>query len=391
MRSSFKSLGEFIRIVDERNSEMLTSSVLGINIDKYFMPSVANIVGTDLSKYKLLRYGRFACNPMHVGRDGRLPIARYTEEFPALVSPAYFMFEISDHTEIDPEYLMLCFRRPDFDRMCAYKADASVRGGITWEDICALTIPIPPIKEQRKIVRDYQVITDRIALLRKINENLRATGVAIIEKFIGTAALINKTQSELDSMTLPENWNIITVEKYCNYTKSGATPSRDNPDFWINGNIPWLKSGEVHNGINIKTEEFITQRALENSSTKLLPANTVLMAMYGVTAGEIGYLASPATTNQAVCGMVCSNSDDAAYLFFALLQSQKAASRLSNGGAQNNLNKMFIDGIHLIHPPTNLISSLSLSSIIQQMISFVKEVDILEQLQTMILTDQSNN
>lgn len=168
----FEPLGKYVRLVDERNTNMVTESVLGINIDKYFMPSVANVIGTDLSNYKLLRKGRFACNPMHVGRDGRLPVSRYTEDVPAIVSPAYFMFEIIDENEIEPEYLMLCFRRPDFDRMCWFRTDASVRGGITWEDVCALTIPVPPISEQRKIIHDYQVITDRIELLRKMNENL---------------------------------------------------------------------------------------------------------------------------------------------------------------------------------------------------------------------------
>jgi len=181
MGLTFEPLGKYVRQVDERNTNMVTESVLGINIDKYFMPSVANVIGTDLSNYKLLRNGRFACNPMHVGRDGRLPVSRYTEDTPAIVSPAYFMFEIIDENKIEPEYLMLCFRRPDFDRMCWFRTDASVRGGITWDDVCALTIPVPSLPEQRKIVHDYQVITDRIELLRKMNENLVQQGVTAVQ------------------------------------------------------------------------------------------------------------------------------------------------------------------------------------------------------------------
>ena len=184
MGLTFKPLGKYVRLVDERNTDMVTESVLGINIDKYFMPSVANVIGTDLSNYKMLRKGRFACNPMHVGRDGRLPVSRYTEDVPAIVSPAYFMFEIIDKNEIEPEYLMLCFRRPDFDRMCWFRTDASVRGGITWEDVCALTIPVPPIEEQRKIVHDYKVITDRIELLRKMNENLEEQAYTLFRQTI---------------------------------------------------------------------------------------------------------------------------------------------------------------------------------------------------------------
>lgn len=181
MGLTFEPLGKYVRLVDERNIGLVTESVLGINIDKYFMPSVANVIGTDLENYKLLRQGRFACNPMHVGRDGRLPVARYTEETPAIVSPAYFMFEIINENEIEPEYLMLCFRRPDFDRMCWFRTDASVRGGITWEDVCALTIPVPPLPEQQKIVRDYQVITDRIELLREMNKKLEDVCITSFE------------------------------------------------------------------------------------------------------------------------------------------------------------------------------------------------------------------
>ena len=224
-----------------------------------------------------------------------------------------------------------------------------------------------------------------------VNDNLRASGVAIIEKAVGTAALINKTQAELEAISLPDSWNITTVAEYCVETKSGATPSRTETSFWIDGTIPWLKSGEVHNGISLKTEEAITQNALDNSSTKLLPPDTVLMAMYGVTAGEVGYLAIPATTNQAVCGMVCPDVDNAAYLFFALLQSQEAASRLSNGGAQDNLSKNFIDGIQLICPPKDFIRNLHLSSLIKAMTLGTKEIDCLEQLQATILAELSSS
>ena len=171
MESAYKTLGSFVRLVDERNRGMTTTRILGINIDKYFMPSVANTIGTDLSNYKLLRKGLFACNPMHVGRDERLPIALYTDDIPAIVSPAYFVFEVTDNSVLD-EYLMMWFLRPDFDRLCWFKTDASVRGGIAWDDLSRIEIPVPPIDAQRKLVYDYKVISDRIALKRRIDRNL---------------------------------------------------------------------------------------------------------------------------------------------------------------------------------------------------------------------------
>ena len=180
MKSNYDILGNHIRLIDTRNRESITDRVLGINIDKFFMPSVANVIGTDLSKYKLITKGKFACNPMHVGRDERLPVALYDEEEPAIVSPAYFMFEVVDNSILNEDYLMMWFRRPEFDRICWLHTDGSVRGGITWDDICRLELPIPPIEKQLEIVNSYKAITERIALKKKINDNLANTEQAIL-------------------------------------------------------------------------------------------------------------------------------------------------------------------------------------------------------------------
>ena len=163
--------------------------VLGINIDKFFMPSVANVIGTDLRKYKLLSKGQFACNPMHVGRDERLPIALYEDDVPTIVSPAYFVFEIINTEALDPAFLMMWFRRAEFDRICWLHTDGSIRGGITWEDICRLEVPVLDIDEQRSIIRSYKIITDRIALKRRINDNLANTEQAILIE------MVNKNQT----------------------------------------------------------------------------------------------------------------------------------------------------------------------------------------------------
>lgn len=180
MKSNYDILGNHIRLIDTRNRESITDRVLGINIDKFFMPSVANVIGTDLSKYKLITKGKFACNPMHVGRDERLPVALYDEEEPAIVSPAYFMFEVVDNSILNEDYLMMWFRRQEFDRICWLHTDGSVRGGITWDDICRLELPIPPIEKQLEIVNSYKAITERIALKKKINDNLESDSNSLI-------------------------------------------------------------------------------------------------------------------------------------------------------------------------------------------------------------------
>lgn len=184
MKSNYDILGNHIRLIDTRNRESITDRVLGINIDKFFMPSVANVIGTDLSKYKLITKGKFACNPMHVGRDERLPVALYDEEKPAIVSPAYFMFEVIDNSILNEDYLMMWFRRPEFDRICWLHTDGSVRGGITWDDICRLELPIPPIENQLEIVNSYKTITERIALKQKINDNLATQALTLFSDFV---------------------------------------------------------------------------------------------------------------------------------------------------------------------------------------------------------------
>lgn len=199
MKSNYDILGNHIRLIDTRNRESITDRVLGINIDKFFMPSVANVIGTDLSKYKLITKGKFACNPMHVGRDERLPVALYDEEEPAIVSPAYFMFEVVDNSNLNEDYLMMWFRRPEFDRICWLHTDGSVRGGITWDDICRLELPIPPIENQLEIVNSYKAITERIALKQKINDNLEATSLTIFKEKVANNSEISTTISLNDA------------------------------------------------------------------------------------------------------------------------------------------------------------------------------------------------
>ena len=389
MRNDYKVLGNYIQLVDCRNRDLSITNLLGVSIEKRFIPSIANIVGTDLSSYKVVRTGQFAYGPV-TSRNGEKISIAYLDGEDCIISSSYTVFEVCKKDELDPEYLMLWFSRPEFDRYARYKSHGSVREIFDWNELCMVELPVPEIEAQRNIVKAYKTITDRIALKRQINDNLVNVGVASIQKNIGKGALINLPDSEMENLVLKDGFSIKTVADFCFDTKSGSTPSRTNNEFWEGGTISWVKSGEVHNNITLKTEECITQEGLDGSSTKLLPKDTVLMAMYGVTAGEVGYLAIEATTNQAICGMICHTKAEAAYLYFSLIQSQAAISRLSNGGAQDNLSKNFIDGINLVVPPTELIESLNLSAIIEQMTLNTQEIYILEELQATALAQLSS-
>ncbi len=156
MKYNYKRLGNYIQLVDKRNSDNSVDRLLGINITKNFMPSVANVSETDLSKYKVIEKNQFATNVMHVGRDERLPIALYKDEQEAIVSPAYKVFEVINDTEVLPEFLMIEFQRPEFDRLTWYYCDSSIRGGLDWDRFCEIELPIPEINEQRKYVDLYK-------------------------------------------------------------------------------------------------------------------------------------------------------------------------------------------------------------------------------------------
>jgi len=179
---SFKRLGDYIQKVNNRNKDLAVSNLLGVNIFKNFMPSVANQSGLDLSKYKVIQKGQFATNLMHVNRDEVLPVALYTDDEPALVSPAYITFEVIDESELLPEFLMMELQRPEFDRKAWTFCDSSVRGGLEWDRLCDIEIPIPDIDEQRKYVALYKGLLTN----QKVYENSLADLQLICNSFMDT-------------------------------------------------------------------------------------------------------------------------------------------------------------------------------------------------------------
>lgn len=168
----YKTIEELVTRVDERNSDGTVSELIGVSIDKCFIKSVANTNGTDLSKYKIIRKNDFAVSLMQVSRDGKIPIARLEEYEEAIMSPAYPIFRVKDKNIILPEYLEMWFKRPEFDREAAFIAVGGVRGSMPWEEFAKMKLPVPSIEKQRKIVNAYKIVTDRIALKQKINDNL---------------------------------------------------------------------------------------------------------------------------------------------------------------------------------------------------------------------------
>ena len=296
MKSNYDILGNHIRLIDTRNRESITDRVLGINIDKFFMPSVANVIGTDLSKYKLITKGKFACNPMHVGRDERLPVALYDEEEPAIVSPAYFMFEVVDNSILNEDYLMMWFRRPEFDRICWLHTDGSVRGGITWDDICRLELPIPPIEKQLEIVNSYKAITERIVLKQKINDNLRASASIMFFNKIRYVQCSECCQ-ETEIGTYPIDWTLFTLGDVLDtiIDRRGLTPTKLGSE-WSNEGIIALsaKSVKNHELVNLDIANHVDNDLYNRWMPQKLQSQDILMTSEAPL-GEFYYLADFST------------------------------------------------------------------------------------------------
>ena len=183
MESNYKPIGDYIQLVDERNKGLKVTSLLGLSISKQFIKSVANTIGTDMENYKIIRQNQFACSTMQVRRDKKMPVALYSEETPSIISQAYPIFEIIDTQELLPEYLMMWFTRSEFDREACFHAVGGVRGSLEWEDFCGMKLPIPSPEKQQEIVREYNIIQNRIALNNQFINKLEETAQAIYKQW----------------------------------------------------------------------------------------------------------------------------------------------------------------------------------------------------------------
>ena len=373
--TEYKRLGDYIREVNVRNRELKVTNLLGVSISKEFMPSIANTIGTDMSTYKIVERGQFAYGPVTSRNGDKVSIALLDGYDDAIISQAYTVFEVVDHEQLLPEYLMMWFRRPEFDRYARFHSHGSAREIFDWHELCDVMLPIPSIARQREIVSQYETLTNRIRLNNQMIQHLEATAQVLYRKtFV----------DNIDKENLPDGWRMGTVGEFCKEMKSGGTPSRNHNEYWDKKDYPWLKSGEVHNNIIISVEEYISQSGLDNSSAKIIPQGSVIMAMYGATAAQVAYLDCDTTTNQACCNMICKSKEDSAYLFFHLLVNQDDIKKLANGGAQENLSQELIAQQFILIINDNNVKSLFVP-ILDNLIVRYKENEKLTELQSLFL------
>lgn len=196
MRSNYKKLGSLIREVVEKNTDLSVTNLLGVSITKQFIPSIANTVGTDMTTYKVVRKTQFAYGPVTSRNGDKISVALLMGDA-SIVSTSYTVFEIIDHEQLDPEYLMMWFRRPEFDRYARFKSHGSVREIFDWEEMGDVELPIPSIDKQREIVREYNTIVERIKLNEQLTQKLEETAKALYKRwFVDFEFPISKEYAE---------------------------------------------------------------------------------------------------------------------------------------------------------------------------------------------------
>lgn len=183
MKSNYKKLGDIIKEVNLRNTDLSIKKLIGVSIEKRFISSVANIIDTDMSVYKIIKRNQLACKLMSVGRDEKLPVDLYIDDEPAIISSAYYVFEPKNNEILLPEYLKMWLFRSETDRYVGYVSGGDVRGGISWDTFCEMPIIIPSIEKQREIVKEYNVIQCRIAINTQLIAKLEETAQTIYKQW----------------------------------------------------------------------------------------------------------------------------------------------------------------------------------------------------------------
>lgn len=298
-------LKELIRKIDgNKNKQLKDLPLLGINIDKEFMPSVANTIGTDMSNYQILKREQFACNPMHLGRDERMPTALLLNQDEILVSPAYFTFEIINKDIILPEYLMLYFKQPETDRLLWFKTDSSVRGGLGWNELCDIDIPVPSLEIQKSIIRQYNQINDAIKIKEKLNNNLEEQAFLLYKRAIKNYDK-NAVLSDIANITM------------------GTSPDGETYNDLGNGIV--FYQGRSDFGFRVPTVRLYT-----TEPKKYANKGDILMSVRAPV-GDINIAKEHCAIGRGLAA-ICSKNQFSSFLFYTMLELKFELNKFNDEG-----------------------------------------------------------
>ncbi|MFH5972363.1 restriction endonuclease subunit S [Clostridium perfringens] len=365
MKSNYKLLGDYIREVNVRNTELKDLDLLGISIQKEFIQSIANTIGTDMSKYKIVKKNQFAYGTVTSRNGDKISIALLENYDEALISQAYISFEVIDENVLLPEYLMMWFRREEFDRYARYMSYGSAREVFSWDEMCNVKLPIPSIEKQREIVKEYNTILNRIKLNENIIKNLDFLIQGVYKKWFVEFNFPNEfnlpyndtggefKESELER--IPIYWEIKRADEVFDIS-IGKTPSRDDIECFTNNDIDikWISIADIKDKyFIINTSEKVTRKAIDKYNMKIIPKNTVIMS-FKLTVGRIAITTDDMTTNEAIAHFKTKNEKIRNYLY-CLLKNYDYNSLGSSSSIGNAINSKIVKGMLVLIPDKTIL------------------------------------
>jgi Restriction endonuclease S subunits len=374
MKSNYKPIGDYIQKVENRNRDLKVTRLLGLSMTKEFRETTSNIVGTDMSVYRVMNKYQFACDFMSPIRVNKLPVVLKLDDEPNIVSPAYPVFEITDRDKLDPEYLMMWFRRPEFDRYATFKCDAAIRGGYEWTELCETLIPVPSITKQREIVKEYNIIQNRITLNQQLIQKLEETAQAIYKQWFVDFEFPNENglpyksnggemefNKELEK-EIPKGWNCGNLDKICDKIGSGSTPTGGKESYSTSG-ISLIRSTNVFD-YNFSYDDlaFINDIQADKLKNVEVKENDILFNITGVSVARCCMVPSnvlPARVNQHV--MIIRPYKKMNISFFTLLNLCSTDSKSTllgisqSGSTREAITKFEIENFEILLPKEDIL------------------------------------
>ena len=359
MKEGYRLLGDFIRQVDVRNTDGKEENLLGVSVQKMFIPSIANTVGTDFTKYKVVKRGQFTYIPDTSRRGDKIGIALLTDYDEGLVSNIYTVFEVKDENELLPEYLMLWFSRPEFDRYARFKSHGSVREIMDWDEMCKVELPVPSIDKQRSIVKAYQTITERIELKRRINDNLEATIQAAFDKAFHDAG-VNLPETIIKQNKVPQGWTDATVGDFASVQTGPFGSQLHNEDY-------------VESGTPIITVEHMDGKYIAHRNLPLVSQDDVdRLRKYDLHTGDIvfsrvGSVDRAVIVSQHENGWLFSgrclrvrpyDPDTGSYFLWWFNQPviRQLVTASAVGATMPSINTSILNSIRIVFPPKDIVT-----------------------------------
>ncbi len=404
MKSNYKPLGKYIQPVVGRNNDLGDLPLMGLSIQKKFIPSIANTIGTDMSTYRIIERNQFAYGPVTSRNGDKITIALFNDYEKALISQAYIPFEVKDNNELEPEYLMMWFRRPEFDRYARFKSHGSAREIFDWDEMCNTLLPIPSITKQKEIVKEYNAIQNRIALNQKLIQKLEETAQAIYKQWFVEFEFPDENGKTYKSnggemvwneelqKEIPLGWEIASIGKYSKVKSGFAFKS----EWWQSSGIPVIKIGSINNNtINKDSLDFVSADKVEKAKNYRVQEGDIVIAMTGATIGKIGLVPKLNDTilvNQRVGMFDLGNNptEKTAFLYFNLLNDfvQNEIKNVGGDSAQANISNGQIQEIEMLYPTNNLILNFNRigKPIIETILRKIAENQKLTELKDLLLS-----